>query len=76
MYKQILSIIACVITLNSFAQNTKLEKSIDDLSARLVNAKEVSGVSVLLLRDVEVIYDKALGYADIETKGFFLKTLK
>ncbi|KFC17919.1 serine hydrolase domain-containing protein [Epilithonimonas lactis] len=68
MLKQILSTIACVIALNSLAQNTKLEKSIDDLSARLVNAKEVSGVNVLLLKDSEVIYNKAFGYADVSTK--------
>src|SRR5438552_3962589 len=68
MLKQILSTIACVIALNSLAQNTKLEKSIDDLSARLVNAKEVSGVNVLLLKDGEVIYNKAFGYADVSTK--------
>ncbi|WP_430611757.1 serine hydrolase domain-containing protein [Flavobacterium sp. JP2137] len=68
MYRQILSIIACVITLNGFAQNAKLEKSIDDLSARLVSSQEVAGINILVLKDGEVLYDKAFGYADVETK--------
>lgn len=68
MYRQILSIIACAITLNGHAQNSKFEKNIDDLSARLVNSKEVAGINVLILKDGEVLYDKAFGDADVETK--------
>lgn len=68
MYRQIVSIIACVITLNSFAQNSNIEKSIDDLSTRLVSSREVAGINVLLLKDGEVLYDKAFGYADVNTK--------
>lgn len=68
MYSIILAIIACVLTVQSFAQNTRLEKRLDDLSDRLIRSQEVAGINVLLLKDGEVLYNKAFGYADLETK--------
>lgn len=68
MFKQILLFLSCVIAFNGFAQNTQIEKSIDDLSAQLVTSHEVAGVNVLLIKDGTILYNKAFGYADLETK--------
>jgi len=68
MYRQILTFIACLITLNSFSQSTQFTKSMDDLSTRLVTDQEVAGVNVLIFKDGEVLYNKAFGYADTKTK--------
>jgi|GEM_PF-5520932 hypothetical protein len=68
MFRKFILFIACAIALNSFAQTTRLEKSIDDLSNRLVSSQEVAGVNVLLVRDGKILYNKALDYADVATK--------
>lgn len=68
MFKQIIAFIACVTALNGFAQSTRLEESLDELSNRLINSQEVAGINVLLLKDGKPIYNKAFGTADVATK--------
>lgn len=68
MFKQILLFLNCAIAFNSFAQTTQIEKSIDDLSLRLVTSHEVAGINILLIKDGTALYNKAFGYADVETK--------
>lgn len=68
MFRKFILFIACAIALNSFAQTIRLEKSIDDLSNRLVSSQEVAGVNVLLVRDGKTVYNKFFGYADMATK--------
>ncbi|MCV9928590.1 beta-lactamase family protein [Flavobacterium sp. LS1R49] len=52
------------------AQTIKKEKydRIDKLAEQLLNQKKISGTSILLIKDGTVIYEKAFGFADIETK--------
>ncbi len=68
MRKQIISFFIGLITLNSFAQTTSLEKKIDNLSNQLIQSKQVAGVNVLLIKDGKTLYNKSFGYADVEFK--------
>jgi CubicO group peptidase (beta-lactamase class C family) len=41
---------------------------IDALIQRQINAKHITGATALVLKNGKVIYEKAFGYADVETK--------
>ncbi|RAJ06983.1 CubicO group peptidase (beta-lactamase class C family) [Chitinophaga skermanii] len=60
--------IASLVLLNSSAQTNLLHDRVDNLSNRLIANKEVAGVNVLLIKEGKIIYNKAVGYADINTK--------
>lgn len=68
MFRYFLIILSCMAALYCPAQRPGLEKSIDNLSNRLINSREVAGIHVLLIKEGKVIYDKAFGYADLESQ--------
>ncbi|MGY0041516.1 serine hydrolase domain-containing protein [Pedobacter sp. NJ-S-72] len=41
---------------------------IDSLAEQLTKTQQIAGVSILLFKDGHTIYNKAFGYADLETK--------
>lgn len=41
---------------------------IDSLAERLIRTQQIAGASILLFKDGHTIYNKAFGYADLETK--------
>ncbi|KIO76193.1 hypothetical protein TH53_16405 [Pedobacter lusitanus] len=45
----------------------KLER-IDNLAEQLTKTQQVAGISILLFKDGQTVYNKAFGYADLETK--------
>jgi CubicO group peptidase (beta-lactamase class C family) len=51
-------------------QTIKTEKyeRIDKIAGQLVDQNKIAGASILLLKNNKVIYNKAFGFADIETK--------
>ena len=51
-------------------QTIKTEKyeRIDKIAEQLVDQNKIAGASILLLKNNKVIYNKAFGFADIETK--------
>jgi CubicO group peptidase (beta-lactamase class C family) len=51
-------------------QTIKTEKyeHIDKIAQQLINQHKIAGASVLLLKNDKIIYNKAFGFADIETK--------
>lgn len=68
MYRNIFTFIAGLQFLNSAAQTPLLEGKLDDLSNQLIVNNEVAGVNILLIKNGEIVYDKAFGYADVSTK--------
>lgn len=68
MYRLIFTFISILEILNSSAQTTLLEKRLDNLSNRLIADHEVAGINVLLIKDGNVLYNKAFGEADVATK--------
>lgn len=51
-------------------QNLKTEKykRIDQITQQLLSQNKIAGAAVLILKNDKVIYNKAFGFADIETK--------
>ena len=68
MYRQIFTFMTCLVIQSSWAQTSLLEERLDHLSNQLIADQEVSGVNVLLIKDGTILYNKAFGYADLETK--------
>jgi Beta-lactamase class C and other penicillin binding proteins len=68
MYKQISTIAASLLLLNSAAQTKLMTERLDNLSKQLIEKKEVAGINILLIKDGTTVYNKALGYADLESK--------
>ena len=68
MFKYLLTIVFGAIALHSVGQSNQLVSRLDDLSTRLVEEQVVPGVEVLLLKDGELLYNKAFGYADVAQK--------
>ncbi|MFB6453836.1 serine hydrolase domain-containing protein [Chitinophaga sp. Hz27] len=61
-------LIGMMISSAAIAQTNTLEKKLDDLSARLIKNESVTGINVLVIKDGKTAYNKAFGYADIDTK--------
>lgn len=68
MLKQVATFIIGLIAVNSYGQNSQISQKLDNLSNSLILSKQVAGISVLLMIDNKNIYNKAFGYADIQTK--------
>jgi CubicO group peptidase (beta-lactamase class C family) len=66
--RKIILAIAFFVALAASAQTNRLQNSIDDLSKNIINSKQLSGISILLIKDDKILYNKAFGYADIQTK--------
>jgi len=69
MYKQISTIAASLVLLNSTAQTRLMSERLDHLSNQLLEKKEIAGVNVLIIKDGNTVYNKALGYADLQSKA-------
>lgn len=58
--------------LNLQAQTTVIRSEklhrIDSLAQQLIKTQQTAGINILILKDGEPVYDKAFGYADLETK--------
>lgn len=46
------------------AQNVR----IDNMAKKVINSKQSAGITILLMKDGKMIYNKAFGYADVEQK--------
>ena len=73
MIKRMILLIASMTAINGFAQTNRLDERIDALSDRLISSRQATAVSVLLIKNGKTIYNKAFGYADVQT-GQTLKT--
>ncbi|WP_167018605.1 serine hydrolase [Chitinophaga sp. Cy-1792] len=60
--------IGLIMAGSAVAQENQLTAKLDELSARLVTQQSVTGINVLVIKDGKTAYNKAFGYADMETK--------
>lgn len=66
--KRMILLVASLAAINGFAQTNHLDERIDELSGRLISSKQATAVSVLLMKNGNTIYNKAFGYADVQTR--------
>lgn len=68
----IAGLMAFVFTTVTYAQTTDLKSDrlarIDKLIHKHIQAQHISGATILLVKNGKVVYNKAFGYADVETK--------
>lgn len=63
----ITAILGVAIVLSTNGQ-TQMEQRVDKLANALVDSGKVAGISILLMRDGQPLYNKAFGYANMETR--------